>query len=148
MICELYHNKVVLQRRRHWRTEGVPVNISWQTEVEYSIVYADCCLKLHSTRQWGFFIFKCSGMTWRWKCIMLLYEMFVDSNNLKPGMGNEREGDSKGVFLEQCTQCVHFTQTFSLLNNAIVSLWENKSLRHSENSNTNEKECLDILCGM
>lgn len=48
--------------------------------------------------------------------------MFVDSNNLKPGMGNEREGDSKGVFLEQCTQCVHFTQTFSLLNNAIVSL--------------------------
>ena len=52
-------------------------------------------------------------MMGRWKCIMLLYEMFLDCNNLERGISNEK--DRKDVFLEQCTQCsfysnLHFTQ--------------------------------------
>ena len=45
--------------------------------------------------------------------------MFLDSNNLKPDINNEKE--RKGRFLEQRTQYVQFTQSFSLLSNAIVS---------------------------
>lgn len=40
---------------------------------------------------------------------------------------------------------VPFTQTFTLLNIANISLVKKQSLRLFENSNIKEKECLDIL---